>query len=84
MQQHLPDVEKKQQKLSDEEMDKEYIRYLDRITSSNKIDNKRRIELLSEYYISGEGKRPIPEEDLEQVQQAVQNKENKPQNVMGK
>ena len=77
-------LRRKQQRLREEEMDKEYVRYLDRITASNKISSARRIELLADYYISGEGKRPVPEEDLEQVQQAAQNKENNPKAAMAK
>ncbi len=39
-----------------------------------------RKELLVDYYIEGEGKRPVPEEDLQQVQQMAQQKNGQPKN----
>ncbi len=66
---------KKQQLQEDEKMDREYLGYLDRITAAKKIDPKRRLELLVDYYIQGKGERPVPEEDLQQVQQMAAQKQ---------
>ena len=66
---------KKQQLKDDEQMDREYLGYLERITSAKKITPERRIELLADYYISGNGQKPVPEEDLQQVQEAVNKKQ---------
>ncbi|MBO4338241.1 MAG: hypothetical protein J5842_09235, partial [Lachnospiraceae bacterium] len=68
----------KNERRKEMEMDKEYIKYLNRITSSKKISPSRRTDLLMDFYTTGTMNRPISEEVEQMIDPQVKNKAPKP------
>ncbi len=69
-------AEEKNQRRKEAQMDKEYIKYLNRITGAKMITPARRKELLLNFYVSGVGDRPIAENVKNMVDADVQKKGN--------